>query len=136
MRGFAGVDGRVQPPDRRRASQHQCLDQRCAGTSALSFVGNTEGGLGGGGQQRPDQCERAGSTHTYSVATSDSRACRPSARQSGNRYTLLAGRPFVALGSELNLLLDRVADAASNHAGRVALTGILPPCGAPTSGLT
>ena len=52
--------------------------------------------------------------------------CRPSARQSGNRYTLLAGRPFAALGSELNLLLDRVADAASNHAGRVALTGILP----------
>lgn len=39
---------------------------------------------------------------------------------------LLAGRPFAALGSELNLLLDRVADAASNHAGRVALTGILP----------
>ena len=64
--------------------------------------------------------------HTYLVATSDSRTCRPSARQSGNRYTLLAGRPFAALGSELNLLLDRVADAASNHAGQVALTGLLP----------
>jgi hypothetical protein len=27
--------------------------------------------------------------HTYLVATSDSRTCRPSARQSGNRYTAL-----------------------------------------------
>jgi hypothetical protein len=40
--------------------------------------------------------------------------------------TLLAGRPFAALGSELNILLDRVADAASTHAGRGALIGILP----------
>jgi hypothetical protein len=39
---------------------------------------------------------------------------------------LLAGRPFAALGGELNLLLDRVADAARDHAGRVALIGILP----------
>jgi gamma-glutamyl:cysteine ligase YbdK (ATP-grasp superfamily) len=38
----------------------------------------------------------------------------------------LAGRPFAALGSELNLLLDRVADAARDHAGRLALIGILP----------
>jgi len=39
---------------------------------------------------------------------------------------LLAGRPFAALGSELDLLLDRVAHAAAGYAGRVALIGILP----------
>ncbi|HEY5987210.1 MAG TPA: glutamate--cysteine ligase [Streptosporangiaceae bacterium] len=39
---------------------------------------------------------------------------------------LLAGRPFAALGSELNLLLDRVAHAAGDYAGRVAVIGILP----------
>jgi gamma-glutamyl:cysteine ligase YbdK (ATP-grasp superfamily) len=39
---------------------------------------------------------------------------------------LLAGRPFTALGGELNLLVDRVADAAKDHAGRPALVGILP----------
>jgi hypothetical protein len=38
----------------------------------------------------------------------------------------LAGRPFAALGGELNVLLDHVADAAKNHAGRLALIGILP----------
>jgi len=38
----------------------------------------------------------------------------------------LAGRPFTALGGELNLLVDRVADAAEDHAGRPALIGILP----------
>ncbi len=38
----------------------------------------------------------------------------------------LAGRPFAALGDELNLLLDRVAGAARHHAGRLALIGILP----------
>jgi len=38
----------------------------------------------------------------------------------------LAGRPFAALGGELNVLLDRVADAAKDHAGRLALIGILP----------
>jgi gamma-glutamyl:cysteine ligase YbdK (ATP-grasp superfamily) len=38
----------------------------------------------------------------------------------------LAGRPFAALGGELNVLLDRVADAARQHAGRPALIGILP----------
>src|SRR5215207_4055833 len=40
--------------------------------------------------------------------------------------TLLAGRPFTALGQELRWLLDRVADAAQEHGGRVALVGILP----------
>jgi len=39
---------------------------------------------------------------------------------------VLAGRPFTALGGELNLLVDRVADAAEDHAGRPALIGILP----------
>ena len=39
---------------------------------------------------------------------------------------MLAGRPFTALGGELNLLVDRVADAAKDHAGRPALIGILP----------
>ena len=39
---------------------------------------------------------------------------------------LLAGRPFSALGGELNVLLDHVADAARDHAGRLALIGILP----------
>ena len=39
---------------------------------------------------------------------------------------LLAGRPFAALGGELNVLLDRVADATKDHAGRLALIGILP----------
>ena len=39
---------------------------------------------------------------------------------------LLAGRPFAALGGELNVLLDRVADAATDLAGRPALIGILP----------
>jgi gamma-glutamyl:cysteine ligase YbdK (ATP-grasp superfamily) len=38
----------------------------------------------------------------------------------------LAGRPFAALGGELNVLLDRVADAARAYAGRLALIGILP----------
>ena len=38
----------------------------------------------------------------------------------------LAGRPFAALGGELHLLVDRVADAARDHGGRVALIGILP----------
>ena len=39
---------------------------------------------------------------------------------------LLAGRPFAALGGELNVLLDCVADTARDHAGRLALIGILP----------
>src|SRR5229473_2923571 len=39
---------------------------------------------------------------------------------------LLDGRPFAALGGELNVLLDRVADTARDHAGRLALIGILP----------
>jgi hypothetical protein len=38
----------------------------------------------------------------------------------------LAGQPFAVLGGELNVLLDRVADAARQHAGRPALIGILP----------
>src|SRR5215218_9110821 len=40
--------------------------------------------------------------------------------------TLLAGRPFTALGEELRLLLKRVADAAGRHGGRPTLIGILP----------
>jgi hypothetical protein len=40
--------------------------------------------------------------------------------------TPLAGRPFTALGAELGLLLDRVATAAAQYEGRVALVGILP----------
>jgi len=40
--------------------------------------------------------------------------------------TLLAGRPFAALGEELRLLLGRVADAAGKHGGRPVLVGILP----------
>src|SRR6266540_997223 len=40
--------------------------------------------------------------------------------------TLLAGSPFAALGEELRLLLERVADAARGCGGRVALIGILP----------
>src|SRR5512133_766446 len=40
--------------------------------------------------------------------------------------TPLAGRPFTALGQELLLLLDRIAAAAAQHGGRVALVGILP----------
>jgi gamma-glutamyl:cysteine ligase YbdK (ATP-grasp superfamily) len=39
---------------------------------------------------------------------------------------VLAGRPFAALGGELNVLLDRVASAAKDHAGRPAIIGILP----------
>jgi gamma-glutamyl:cysteine ligase YbdK (ATP-grasp superfamily) len=46
----------------------------------------------------------------------------------------LAGRPFAALQAELDLLLDRVADAASGHAGRPALIGILPTLGPPDLG--
>jgi gamma-glutamyl:cysteine ligase YbdK (ATP-grasp superfamily) len=38
----------------------------------------------------------------------------------------LAGRPFAALGGELNVLLDRVAGAARAHTGRLALIGVLP----------
>jgi gamma-glutamyl:cysteine ligase YbdK (ATP-grasp superfamily) len=38
----------------------------------------------------------------------------------------LAGRPFAALGGELNVLLDHVAAAARLHAGWPALIGILP----------
>jgi gamma-glutamyl:cysteine ligase YbdK (ATP-grasp superfamily) len=38
----------------------------------------------------------------------------------------LAGRPFAALGGELNVLLDHVADSAKDHAGRLAVIGILP----------
>jgi hypothetical protein len=40
--------------------------------------------------------------------------------------TLLAGRPFAALGDELRPLLGRVAAAARGHGGRLALIGILP----------
>jgi hypothetical protein len=40
--------------------------------------------------------------------------------------TPLAGHPFATLGQELHLLLDRVADAAQQHGGRVAMVGILP----------
>src|SRR5215208_6155942 len=40
--------------------------------------------------------------------------------------TLLAGRPFAALGEELRLLLDHVSNAAEQHGGRLALVGILP----------
>ena len=43
--------------------------------------------------------------------------------------TLLAGQPFRTLGSELSLLLDRVARAAASYAGRPALIGILPTLG-------
>jgi len=42
---------------------------------------------------------------------------------------VLAGRPFAALGGELSLLVDRVAHAARDHGGRVALVGILPTLG-------
>src|SRR5207248_10449103 len=38
----------------------------------------------------------------------------------------LAGRPFTALGAELDLLLGRVGGAASGYRGRPALVGILP----------
>lgn len=38
----------------------------------------------------------------------------------------LAGHPFGTLGDELNLLLDRIADAARGYGGRRALIGILP----------
>ena len=38
----------------------------------------------------------------------------------------LAGRPFATLGGELNVLLDHVAHTARDHAGRLALIGILP----------
>jgi gamma-glutamyl:cysteine ligase YbdK (ATP-grasp superfamily) len=38
----------------------------------------------------------------------------------------LAGRPFAALGSELNVLLDQVAHTARGRGGRPALIGILP----------
>src|SRR6266571_1501616 len=40
--------------------------------------------------------------------------------------TLLAGRPFAALGGELSLLLERVGDAARGYGGRLAVIGILP----------
>src|SRR5215207_5860106 len=43
--------------------------------------------------------------------------------------TLLAGQPFTVLGTELRLLLNRVAAAAEQHGGRVALVGILPTLG-------
>jgi hypothetical protein len=43
--------------------------------------------------------------------------------------TLLAGRPFAALGAELRLLLEHVADAARAYGGRLALIGILPTLG-------
>jgi hypothetical protein len=38
----------------------------------------------------------------------------------------LAGRPFAALGSQLNVLLDHVAHAARGCGGRPALIGIVP----------
>jgi hypothetical protein len=38
----------------------------------------------------------------------------------------LAGRPFAALGSELNVLLDHLAHAAGGGGGRPALIGIVP----------
>ena len=38
----------------------------------------------------------------------------------------LAGHPFTSLGGELNVLLDHVASAATSHAGRLAVIGILP----------
>ena len=38
----------------------------------------------------------------------------------------LAGRPFSALASELDLLLARAGDAARAHRGRIALIGVLP----------
>ena len=38
----------------------------------------------------------------------------------------LAGQPFATLGGELNVLLDHVAHTARDHAGRLALIGILP----------
>ena len=38
----------------------------------------------------------------------------------------LEGRPFAALGGELHLLLDHIAAAAGQYAGRPALIGILP----------
>mgnify|MGYP003693606479 CR=1 FL=1 len=39
---------------------------------------------------------------------------------------LLAGRPFTALGRELQQLLGRVASAAARYGGRPALVGVLP----------
>jgi hypothetical protein len=38
----------------------------------------------------------------------------------------LADQPFAALGGEMHVLLDRIADAARHHAARPALIGILP----------
>jgi hypothetical protein len=43
--------------------------------------------------------------------------------------TLLAGRPFTALGDELDLLLDQVGGAARAQGGRLVLIGILPTLG-------
>jgi hypothetical protein len=40
--------------------------------------------------------------------------------------TLLAGRPFTALGDELRLLLGHVAATARSQGGRMAMVGILP----------
>ena len=62
------------------------------------------------------------------------RAADPRVTVELNRFNLelnaspapLAGRPFGALGGELQLLLDRVAGTAARQAARLALIGILP----------
>jgi hypothetical protein len=47
---------------------------------------------------------------------------------------LLAGRPFAALGGELNLLVDWVADAARGHGGGLRSLALCPPAARLTSG--
>jgi hypothetical protein len=62
------------------------------------------------------------------------RAADPRVTVELNRFNLelnaspapLAGRPFGALGGELQLLLDRIAGSAARQAARLALIGILP----------
>src|SRR6516225_76606 len=80
------------------------------------------------GRPRHDRC-RAGVVPDRPSAAAD-----PRVTVELNQFNLelnasptpLRGRPFSALGGELNLLLDHVATVARHHGGWPALIGILP----------
>jgi hypothetical protein len=79
-----------------------------------------------------DECRPLGRNESIRSAAGDRRVALEL-----NRYNLelnaspvpLAGRPFEALGNELTLLLDLVADKAAAYGGRPAAIGILPTVG-------
>ena len=102
------------------------------------------GGKGGGGERvrspwaprpscswstaRPGRCRATGPRGRGGRCADRARA-EPVQPGTQRLACAAAGRPFAALEAELDLLLDRVADAASDDAAGPTLIGILPTLG-------